>query len=104
MPTVLNYLNYTGKFISYGKDVLNNQHDNFAFNSINNTFQIISGDYILQFSNDQSIGLYNFEKDYSLSENLLYKKTKITNKLENNIKAFIQDYNYRMIHNKLTVK
>ncbi|MCF6364575.1 MAG: sulfatase-like hydrolase/transferase [Bacteroidales bacterium] len=104
MPTVLNYLNYKGKFVSYGNDTFNNQKDNFAFNYLNNTFQLISGNYVLQFSNDKSIALYNYEKDYSLTENVLSKKPNIADKLEKKIKALIQDYNYRMIHNKLTVE
>ena len=104
LPTVLNYLNYNGKFIAFGEDVLNKKNESFAFNYLNNTYQIISGDYILQFSNDKSICLYNYEQDYSLSDNLLYKKTVVVSKLEQKIKAIIQDYNYRMIHNKLTSK
>ncbi len=101
MPTVLNYLNFKGKFISYGNDVFNNKDNSFAFNFLNNTFQLISGDYVLQFSNNKSIALYNYEKDNSLSENLLSKNKIIAAEFENKIKAIIQDYNYRMIHNKL---
>jgi len=104
MPTVLNYLNYKGKFVSFGNDVLDNQQDNFAFNYLNNTYQIINGDYILQFTEDKSIGLYNYEKDFSLSNNLLDKKPKVKNKLEKKIKAIIQQYNYRMLHNELVMK
>ena len=105
MPTVLHYLDYNGSFIAYGNDVLDNcKDDNFAFNYLNNTFQLISGEYVLQFSNDKSIALYNFEKDVYLTNNILSKKPKITLNFENKIKAIIQDYNYRMLYNELSLK
>lgn len=105
MPIVLKYLNFSGSFIAYGNDILDsNKDDNFSFNFLNNTYQLISGDYVLQFSNDKSIALYNYEKDVFLKNNILYKNTKIASQLEQKIKALIQDYNFRMINNKLTIK
>ncbi len=104
MPTILNYLNYNGSFVSFGNDALNKSSNNFAINYLNNTYQLISDDYIIQFSKDKSIALYNYEEDFTLSKNLLEGKPQIKNRLERKIKAFIQQYNYRMIHNKLTIK
>jgi len=104
MPTVLNYLHFNGNFIAYGNDVLDEVEDNFSFNYLNNTFQLILGDYVLQFSNDKSNALYNYEKDIYLKNNLLEKEPLVAKELEDKIKAIIQDYNYRMVHNELTLK
>lgn len=104
MPTILNYLNYNGSFVSFGNDVFNKRTNHFAVNYLNNTYQLISGNYVLQFSEDKAIALYNYEKDPTLSKNLLEEKLQIKQKLEKQIKAFIQQYNYRMLHNQLSLK
>ena len=104
MPTVLKYLQFNGSFIAYGNDAFDGSQDNFAFNYLNNTYQLVLNDYVLQFSNDKSIALYNYEKDILLKNNILKKYPKIVKKLEHKIKGLIQDYNYRMVHNELTLK
>lgn len=103
MPTVLGYLNYPGDYLSFGFNVLDKPEASFAINYKNSTYQVIQDDYVLQFRNEKSVALYNYEKDPLQKNNLLQKNTSRVVKMELLVKAFIQQYNNRMINNLLTV-
>lgn len=103
MPTVLNFLNYDKDYVSFGSDVMDSTANHFSVNYNNNTYQIIKGDYVLQFRNDQVIALYNYTNDRLLLDNLIGKLPEIQADMEKLIKAFIQQYNYRMINNELSI-
>jgi hypothetical protein len=62
------------------------------------------GDYFLQFDGTKSIGLYNFKTDKTISNNLLASRPEVVGKMELRLKAFIQQYNNRMVDDKLTVE
>lgn len=104
MPTVLSMLKYNKNYISFGKNMLDTTTGHFAINYINNTYQVIEGDYVLQYRNEKVIGFYNYEKDQLMKNNLISKHSDNQNNMGNIIKAFIQQYNYRMINNELTIK
>lgn len=101
LPSVLDYLNYDREFFSFGKSIFDSTETHFAFNYLNGIYQIISDDYCLQFDGVQSIGLYNYARDSSLSNNLINTDIKKKIFLEERLKAVIQTYNYSMIHNEL---
>ncbi len=103
MPTVLEYLNYDEDFFSFGNNLLNDNNQAFALNYLNDTYQIIIDDFMLQFRGEKAVGFYNYEKDHSLSNNLINKFPSKQVKLENKLKAFIQDYNRRMIADRLYI-
>ena len=105
MPSVLDYLNYDKKFISYGNSVFDNKSKPFSINYINGIYQIIKDNFMLQFDGKTSIAIYNIKKDSLLKKNLITDKTYSSQKikLENEIKAIIQSFNNRMIKNNLTV-
>jgi phosphoglycerol transferase MdoB-like AlkP superfamily enzyme len=104
MPTVLNYLNYDKEYFAFGVNLLDGTSNNFAVNYNNSTYQIIQGNYVLQFLEEKTIGLYDYVNDPLLNTNLVGKLPDIQTKMERLLKAFIQQYNNRMIHNELTVK
>ncbi len=82
MPTILNYLNYDEDFVAFGCDLFDDTAPKFAFNYKNSTYQIIEGAYSLLFRQDNP---------------------DVEEKMLSRLKAFIQQYNYRMIHNELIV-
>ncbi|MCD4792790.1 MAG: sulfatase-like hydrolase/transferase [Bacteroidales bacterium] len=104
MPSVLNLLNFDKEYISFGTDVFDTEANHFAVNYNNNTYQIIKGDYVLQFRDDEVIAVYDYINDPLLTKNLAGKTIDIQTDMTNLIKAFIQQYNYRMINNELTIK
>ncbi len=105
MPSVLNYIKYKGAYIAFGKNVFDTSsgEKTGAVNFLNDVYQLIEDDYVLQFDGSQSIGLYNFKTDSLLQNDLLNSEPEIKEKLQRQLKAFIQSYNHRLINNKLTV-
>jgi phosphoglycerol transferase MdoB-like AlkP superfamily enzyme len=104
MPTVLGYLNYDRPYVAFGRDAFSKEMEPFAFNHKDNAYQLFMGDYILLFDGTKSIGLYNFKIDKMIEHNLLDTQPEIALPLERKIKAMIQQYNNRMIEDKLVVK
>ncbi len=104
MPTVLGYLNYDKDFFSFGNDLLKENIKPYAVNYLNDTYQIIINDFMLQYRNEKIVGFYNYEKDYALKNNLIDKYPEKQAYLEKKLKAFIQDYNHRMITDRLFIK
>ena len=51
----------------------------------------------------KSIGLYNFVDDKLLNNNQVGKLPAIQNSMEKQVKAFIQQYNNRMLDDKLNI-
>ncbi len=104
MPTVMHYLHYDGPYVSFGVNALDSTENHFAVNYNNSTYQIIQDNYVLQFLEEKVIGLYDYVNDPLLNNNILGKMPEKEQKMEKLLKAFIQQYNNRMIHNKLTMK
>ncbi|MBN2616182.1 MAG: sulfatase-like hydrolase/transferase [Bacteroidales bacterium] len=103
MPTILDYLNYDKEYFAFGVDLLDSSATKFAVNYNNSTYQLIQGKYLLQFLNGKTIAVYNYVNDPLLKTNLIGKVHDIQAKTEKMMKAFIQQYNNRMIHNQLVV-
>jgi len=103
MPTVLNYLNYDKPYLAFGNDAFKDNPNDFVVNHNDGTFNIYKGDYLLSSDGKISNSLYNLKTDRLNKNNLLNKLPLVQSDLENHLKAFIQQYNNRMIENKLTV-
>lgn len=104
MPTVLSYLRYDKPYVAFGCDLLSTPpQETYAVNYINGVYQLIKGDYLLQFDGQKSVGLYAFKTDLLLKQNLLGKVT-VQKEMEDFLKAIIQQYMTRMTENQLVVK
>lgn len=103
MPTVLGYLNYDKPYIAFGRNIFDPTTEPFAFNYADNVYQAFMGDYLLQFDGEKSVALYNFKTDLRLTTNLLNEKPEIVSDMELKLKAFIQQYNNRMVDDNLTM-
>ena len=102
MPTVLGFLHYDKPFVAFGRDIFEDKIRPFAFNYLNNTYQIFQGDYLLQFDGKSSTALYQFKQDKFLKNNLLNQFPDTVMSMSRSLKAFIQQYNNRMVENNLT--
>ena len=58
----------------------------------------------MQFDGKSILALYNYKKDPLLKQNLMQREPIKSKEMETFLKAVIQQYNNRMINNKLTVK
>jgi len=102
MPTILRHLNYDEDFIAFGRDAFSEHAQRFAFNYRDNVYQIFEGDYLLVFDGVKTVGLYNFKTDKMVVNNLMQDKPDVAARMEKKIKAVIQQYNNRLIDNRMT--
>ncbi|HEV8514955.1 MAG TPA: sulfatase-like hydrolase/transferase [Cyclobacteriaceae bacterium] len=104
MPSVLGYLHYDHPYVAFGRDIFHDSVKPFAFNYLNNVYQMFRGDYLLQFDGSKATTLYQFKKDRTLQNNLVNELPDTVRNMENSLKAFIQQYNNRMVDNNLTTE
>lgn len=102
MPSVLGYLHYDKPYFAFGKNIFKNAPLNFAVN-YDGVYQWFNGPYILQFDGKKTVGLYNYQKDKLLKNNLKDKIPAIQSQMELQLKAFVQQYINRMLDDKLTL-
>ncbi|MEY3678527.1 MAG: hypothetical protein RI924_668 [Bacteroidota bacterium] len=102
MPTVLNFLNYDNPYFAFGFDALASDQENFVVNNNDGTFRFYWKEYLLLNDGKKTTAIYAYKKDRLLKVNLL-GKTPLQNEMETRLKAFIQQFNNRMIRNQLTI-
>jgi len=100
-PTILEYLGYNKPFVAFGNGIQNDPEP-FALNYKDDSYQLFEGSYLLQYNGSKTTALYNFKKDKLLEQNLVGQQPEIQAKLEDKIKAIVQQYNNRMIEDRLT--
>lgn len=104
MPSVLGYLHYQKPYVAFGRDLFREETVPVAFNYKDNSYQVFMEEFILVFDGTRTIGLYNFQKDKMMQDNVMDEYPETVEVMENKIKAVIQQYNNRMIADKLTVE
>jgi phosphoglycerol transferase MdoB-like AlkP superfamily enzyme len=104
MPTVLGYLHYDQPYVAFGRDVFAGNREPFAFNYKDNTYQLFMKDFLLVFDGTRTVGLYNFKIDKMVETNLMAERPEIVKEMEQQIKAIIQQYNNRLIEDRMTVE
>ena len=102
MPTVLSYLNYDQPYFAFGNNLLNDSTDHFAVNSTGSYYQITMDDYFLQFNGTNKTRFFNFKEDILLQNNLAPQNLPKMDSMTRKLKGFIQQYNNRMIDNKIS--
>ena len=107
-PTILGLLNYQKPYFSFGKDVFDDSPNyvNFVFNDRDGTSMYYLDDLMIEYRNNELIGIYKFKEDFSLKNNLLSKKGQFQQLpfMERQIRAILQQYIVRMKDNRLTAK
>lgn len=105
MPTVLGYLNYNKPFLAYGNNVLDStqKEHRFAY-QYSGGYRWFQGDYLLMSDGQKAGNLYNWKTDRFLQINLAQQKPDTLALIDKRLKAFIQQYNNRLIDNQLTVR
>lgn len=100
MPSVLSYLNYSGEIVSYGKNIFSPAGNNTAANFMN-AFRWIQGNYVLEFNNGQTSGLFNYHEDRLMKNDLRGQLAATRDSMERKLKAFIQQYHNRLLEDRL---
>jgi phosphoglycerol transferase MdoB-like AlkP superfamily enzyme len=103
-PTIMNHLHYNKPYFAFGNDMINRDKNNFVINTLDGEHQLIMDDYLLQWSNEKALKLYNYRSDVLLQNNIIDQEPAQKERLEMHLKAFIQQYNKHLIDNSMTVK
>ncbi|MGJ1263750.1 LTA synthase family protein [Sphingobacterium spiritivorum] len=105
MPTVLSYLHYDKPYFSFGFNGFDEQqHDNFVVNNNSGSFNFYYKDYFMTYDSKGPLTLFNLKEDRFMKTDLFKQHPPVLDTMETKMKAFIQQYNNRMIGNKLTYK
>lgn len=102
MPSVLAYLNYDKPFVAFGNNLFDPSQQRFVVNYSNDVYQIIMNDTIAYFDGKRILGAYDMKADQRLERNI-YQEGSMP-EIEAKVKAFVQQYNSRMINDKLTAQ
>ncbi len=103
MPVVLGQLHYNKPYFAFGSDVVHGDGTNMVVNYINGVYQLFYKDYLIMADMKETRGIYRFKTDRMLRENLTGKAGAMQDTLELKIKAFMQQYNNRMLENRISV-
>jgi phosphoglycerol transferase MdoB-like AlkP superfamily enzyme len=101
LPTILGYLNYDRPYVAFGEDK-SKGGASFAFN-YSDGYQLLYDGYLLLFDGEKTTGFYRWENRgfNGLGENLCNQLPEQQEKSERLMKALLQQYNNRMIENRL---
>ena len=99
-PTILNYMGYNQPFRSWGRSLISDKEEPFVWNYVSNQYMFTKGDYIVLFDGKQAIGFYDVN-DKGLTNNLIEQRNAAMDFLEKEVKAYMQDYFYRIMDKKL---
>jgi hypothetical protein len=102
MPSILGYLHYDKPYFAFGRDVFREKTTPMAFN-YRDTYNLFMDDYLLSFNGEKTVGLFRFKEDKMLTRDLTGSERVVVSEMEKKIKAIVQQYNNRMIDNKLSV-
>lgn len=104
LPTVLNYLGYKKRYLAYGSDLFDSTATNFSVHYITGLYGLIKDGYYMEFDGTKTTALFNLRTDPLQRNNIAGTVVKEKEGLEIFLKAYIQQYNNRVIENRLYVE
>jgi len=103
LPTVLNFLGYDQDFIAFGEDLFDLKAPHFSIHYISGVYGLIKDGSYLEFDGTTSTQLFDLKRDPLQLRNVISSEKAMKEKMELFMKAVIQQYNNRVIENRLTV-
>lgn len=101
MPSILGYLGYDKKYFSFGRNVFSDNDLHFAINYSDGNYQLILGNNSLIYNGEEVVSLYDIKNDPLQKNDLKNIEKDKVESLAKFAKAVIQQYNNRLIENKI---
>ena len=102
LPSVLAYLGYQKPFFAFGENILTNEKLHpWAICYNHPAYQLLSDSLLLQFDGQNTYAVYNYQNDPLLQNNIANEID--YSAMERYLRAFIQQYIYRLTTNQLTI-
>lgn len=103
--SLLAALGYNDKIFSFGRNVFDSSQEPCFISYLNNIYQYCDGKYLMQSDGENIISVFNITNDPCLNNNLYTKGNEEQwSGINNKFRMRMQQYNNRMINNKLYVK
>jgi phosphoglycerol transferase MdoB-like AlkP superfamily enzyme len=103
-PTVMGLLKYDAPYFAFGSDRFQTGGKPFVINYVNGYYQFMEGDILILSDGKNLVAAYNFKLDPQYRDNLAEKGDSTINIHFQRFRAFLQQYNNRMVENRLTIK
>ncbi len=103
MPSVLGYLQYNQPFVAFGRNVFSAESEPFAL-TWRDGYNYFEDEWMIAFDGREVKGLYNFARDPMLQSNVMQNQPERVFHMLEKTKALIQQYNNRMIDNRLVIR
>lgn len=102
MPTLLGIIGYDKPYMAFGNDLLRTPPaDTFAVNYLNGNYQYVKNGYVIQFDGTKTKAVYRLS-DRTMRHNIVATIDKaLLQQMENELKAIIYQYMYRMVNDQL---
>ena len=100
-PSILDILGIEADILAFGGSVLDSNYQSFNISYLNNSYQYIEEKYCIQFDGEKATALYLWKEDPTLHLNRLNEFPEIANRLSRRLKAILQQYQERILHNQL---
>ena len=101
-PSILSALNVSDTLFSFGRNLFDTLSEPAFISYYNLTYQYCDGTYLVQSDGETPFGIYKPQTDPLLTDNLI-DRLQCPDIFEKQYRL-VQEYNNRMIYNKLTVK
>ena len=98
MPSVLDYLNVKGSYVSFGNSIFDSTAAHFAIQYLGGTYSIVEQNATLNFDGERVVESSCVQKQNVKLEQPLCVQ------LEHHLKSVIQQFNARLIDNKMIAK
>lgn len=102
LETIVSIIGVSHPFVSFGNSLLADSAKGFSTNYANGIYQLIQNHYSLSFDGNESISLFDWKVDSMETNNIVNDSLKVVYTMELKLKSLIQQYNNRMVKNKMS--
>ena len=102
LPTILDLVGDDKPMVTFGGNPFDTTRPRFVVQDIDGIYQMIEGDYALHFDGQKVTALYNLKTDPQQLHNIKDQPGTPLPSMLLRLKAYLQDYAWRMKYNKLT--
>jgi len=104
LPSVLDYLNYDRDYVAFGNSVFDTTVPHFSVHYIFGLYTILKDGYLLEFNGSETTSFFDLKNDPMQKTNLARKGLPVMKGIEQFLKAYMQQYNNRIIENRMTAE
>lgn len=102
-PTILDLVGDERPMVAFGSSVFDSSRPRFAINYMDGVYQLIQGQWLLQYDGERVLALYDLSRDPQQQHDLQGRSGTPETAMLRLLQAYLQTYSQRMRENKLTV-